>query len=276
MLLILQLLLLLTLSGTTDGYYYYMTAECTTSSKTLSDVEYINTHYFNKDPVIRFNSTVGLYVGYTELGVKNAERMNNDPEILQRRRGSLDTFCKHDLPVEYSHVLDKSVKPTVKLSSEKQSSGDHPAMLMCSAYDFYPPAIEVYWVRDGIKVTSDVVSVEEMADGDWYYQVHSHLEYTPKSGEQISCVVEHASSEQPIIQDWDGSVNKSERNKIAIGASGLVLGIILFAAGFIYYKKKSSGVCDVEDSPLISGGEAEESITQILTFTSASLIISCL
>ena len=33
----------------------------------------------------------------------------------------------------------------------------------------------------------------------------------------------------------------TERNKIAIGASGLVLGIVLSAAGFIYYKKKSSG-----------------------------------
>jgi len=32
-----------------------------------------------------------------------------------------------------------------------------------------------------------------------------------------------------------------ERNKIAIGASGLVLGIIIAAAGLIYYKKKSTG-----------------------------------
>jgi len=32
-----------------------------------------------------------------------------------------------------------------------------------------------------------------------------------------------------------------ERNKIAIGSSGLVLGIIIAAAGLIYYKKKSSG-----------------------------------
>lgn len=32
-----------------------------------------------------------------------------------------------------------------------------------------------------------------------------------------------------------------DKSKIAIGASGLVLGIVLSAAGFIYYKKKSSG-----------------------------------
>ncbi|KAI4880977.1 hypothetical protein NFI96_013658 [Prochilodus magdalenae] len=126
---------------------------------------------------------------------------------------------------------------------------------MCSAYGFYPRAIEVYWLRDGVKVTSDVISTEDMADGDWYYQIHSYLEYTPKSGERISCVVEHASSDKPMIYHWEPSLSEPERNKLAIGTSGLVLGIILAAAGFAYYKKKSSGVGDdVEDSPLISGG----------------------
>jgi len=37
------------------------------------------------------------------------------------------------------------------------------------------------------------------------------------------------------------SLPEPERNKIAIGSSGLVLGIIIAAAGFIYYKKKSTG-----------------------------------
>ncbi|XDV48673.1 hypothetical protein PO909_018057 [Leuciscus waleckii] len=112
---------------------------------------------------------------------------------------------------------------------------------MCSAYEFYPEKIKVSWLRDGTLMTTDVTSTMEMADGDWYYQIHSHLEYTPKSGEKISCVVEHASSSQPIVKDWNPSMPESERNKIAIGSSGLVLGIIIAAAGLIYYKKKSSG-----------------------------------
>ncbi|XP_066500554.1 rano class II histocompatibility antigen, A beta chain-like isoform X2 [Hoplias malabaricus] len=134
-----------------------------------------------------------------------------------------------------------SVRPRVKLMAEKEPSGGHTAMLVCSAYDFYPPAIDVYWQRDGKRETTATISTDELAEGDWYYQVHSHLEYTPKSGEKISCVVEHASFSEPVVYDWDPSLPESDRNKIAIGASGLVLGIILSAAGFIYYKKKSSG-----------------------------------
>ncbi|XP_035392015.1 rano class II histocompatibility antigen, A beta chain-like [Electrophorus electricus] len=124
--------------------------------------------------------------------------------------------------------------------SLKQASGSQPAMLMYSAYNFYPKKIKVSWLRDGEPVTSDVTATEELADGDWYYQIHSHLEYTPKSGEKISCVVEHASFQKPMVYDWDPTLPESERNKVAIGASGLVLGIILSAAGFIYYKRKSS------------------------------------
>ncbi|XP_072538656.1 H-2 class II histocompatibility antigen, I-E beta chain-like [Salminus brasiliensis] len=239
MILTVQLLLLLTLSLRTDGYYRYGVDECIFSSA-LTDVEFIRTIYFNKAPYARFNSTVGEFVGFTEYGVKQAKYWNSLPD-LQQMKGELDRYCKPNIETDYSEVLVKSVKPTIELQSEQQASGDHPAMLMCSAYDFYPPAIDVYWLRNGQKVTTDVISTEEMADGDWYYQIHSHLEYTPKSGEKISCVVEHASSKKPIITDWDPSLPESEKNKVAIGASGLVLGIVLSAAGFIYYKKKSKG-----------------------------------
>lgn len=86
--------------------------------------------------------------------------------------------------------------------SEHKASGDQPAMLMCSAYDFYPAAIDIYWLRDGKKETGGVTKTDEMSEGDWYYQIHSHLQYTPKSGEKISCVVEHVSSNKPMIYDW--------------------------------------------------------------------------
>ncbi|XP_026852303.2 H-2 class II histocompatibility antigen, E-D beta chain-like [Electrophorus electricus] len=236
----LQLLLVITAVLGTDGYYHYVIAECLSSSSALTDVVLIATFYFNKDPVLRFNSTVGEYVGFTELGVKNAEIWNKGPEV-QQARAQLEGYCKNNLRIDYSAVLDKAVKPKVQLKSELQSDGSRPALLMCSAYDFYPPVIKISWLRDGQKVTSAVTSTEEMPEGDWFYQIHSQLDYIPKSGERISCVVEHASFQQPMVYDWDPTLPESERNKVAIGASGLVLGIILSAAGFIYYKKKSTG-----------------------------------
>ncbi|KAL6456322.1 hypothetical protein MHYP_G00348650 [Metynnis hypsauchen] len=236
MILILQLLLALSLRA--DGYDMYIVVDCITSSPDLTDAEYIYTYYFNKGPYIRFNSTVGEFVGYTEFGIRSAERWNKGPEV-QQQRGELERYCKPNLQLDYLNILDKAVMPEIRLRSEKQASEGHPALLMCSAYGFYPPVIDIYWLRDGQKVTSGVITSEVMANGNWYYQIHSHLEYTPTSGEKISCVVEHASSKKPIIVDWGGSFRDSDRDKIIIGASGFVLGIILSTAGFLYYKKKS-------------------------------------
>ncbi|XP_010893892.4 SLA class II histocompatibility antigen, DQ haplotype D beta chain-like [Esox lucius] len=232
----------LSISYRTDGYYEQVVDECRFTSKDLQDAEFIRSYVFNMVEDVRFNSSVGEYVGYTELGVKNAKAWNSDPGELAGIRAQLDSYCRNNAGIHYSAVLDKTAKPYVRMSSVTPPSGRHTAMLMCSAYDFYPKQIRVTWQRDGHEIKSDVTSTEELADGDWYYQIHSHLEYTPKSGEKISCMVEHSSLPEPMVYDWDPSMPESERNKIAIGASGLVLGAIIALAGLVYYKKKSAGV----------------------------------
>ncbi|XP_076581474.1 H-2 class II histocompatibility antigen, E-S beta chain-like [Chaetodon auriga] len=226
---------------TADGFEEFATARCLFNSTDLKDIEYIYSYYYNKLEYIRFSSSVGEYVGYTDYGMKNAERFNKDPSILSTMRAEKERFCQHNIGNWYQNVLTKSVEPYVVLHSVTPPAGKHPAMLVCSVFGFYPKQIRVSWLRDGHKVTSDVTSTDELADADWFYQIHSHLEYTPRSGEKISCVVEHASLREPLVTDWDPSMPESERNKIAIGASGLILGLILSLAGFIYYKRKARG-----------------------------------
>ncbi|XP_056152639.1 HLA class II histocompatibility antigen, DQ beta 1 chain-like, partial [Lampris incognitus] len=224
-----------------DAFLHYDLFTCVFTSSELPDIEYIYSMNFNKIEYIRFNSTVGKYVGYTDHGIHNAERWNNDPADLAEMRAEKERYCKHNIDNEYQAALDKTAEPSVRLTSVTPPSGRHPAMLMCSVYNFYPKYISVTWLRDGQPVTSDVTSTDELANGDWYYQIHSHLEYTPRSGEKITCMVEHASFPSPKKVDWNPSMPQSDRNKIAIGASGLVLGLILSLAGLIYYKRKARG-----------------------------------
>nr|NP_571551.3 major histocompatibility complex class II DAB precursor [Danio rerio]CAK11370.1 novel protein similar to vertebrate major histocompatibility complex class II DAB gene (mhc2dab) [Danio rerio] len=237
----LVILMLSTFTGTADGYYDYIKQQCFYSTSDYSDMVYLASYSFNKVVDTQFNSSVGKFVGYTEQGLIFAENFNKDQAYLHQLKAQVDTFCRHNAQIWDSAVRDKAVLPEVTIKSVRQAEGRHPAVLLCSAYEFYPKKIKMSWLRDGKEVTSDVTSTMEMADGDWYYQIHSHLEYTPKSGEKIQCLVEHASLTQPLTKDWNPHISESDRNKFAIGASGLVLGIIIAIAGLIYYKKKSTG-----------------------------------
>nr|AAA49378.1 MHC class II protein [Morone saxatilis] len=234
-------LLFITSLYTADGFRYFETDRCVFNSTDLKDIKYIRSEYYNKLEIARFSSSVGEFVGYTELGLRWAKYWNNNPSYLAQMRGEKERYCQHNIGNWYSNILDKSVQSYVRLHSVAPPAGKHPSMLVCSVCDFFPKHIRVSWLRDGQEVTSDVTSTDELADADWFYQIHSHLEYTPRSGEKISCVVEHASLKEPLVTDWDPSMPESERNKIAIGASGLILGLILSLAGFIYYKRKARG-----------------------------------
>ncbi|XP_068191962.1 H-2 class II histocompatibility antigen, E-S beta chain-like [Antennarius striatus] len=223
------------------GYLNYAVSICNFNSSQLDDIEYIKSYHFNKVELLRFSSKVGHYVGYTEFGIYQAEYFNNQSDILDYSRQQKEAFCQHNINIYTKAILDKSVEPNVTLRAVTLPDGRHPNILVCNVYDFYPPQISVNWFRDGHKVTADVTSTDELPDADWYYQIQSHLEYTPRSGETISCVVEHISLKQPLVITWDPSMPESERNKIVIGASGLILGLTLSLAGFIYYKKKAGG-----------------------------------
>ncbi|XP_029996502.1 rano class II histocompatibility antigen, A beta chain-like isoform X1 [Sphaeramia orbicularis] len=258
--------------------YFQCNACCTFDGPGWEHMEYTVRHFYNKKLGMLYNSTTGNYTGFTEYGIHVAHVLQNDPYGQIARKIENDLMCKDrlfvvkDLDVGMTccflrpfsllhfvrHVLfelflDSSglavirsgghllfhivpgnftVAPTVKVTRVM-----HPSGLLCSAYDFYPKQIRVMWFRNGQEVVS---FTEAIPDGDWYYQIHSYLEYTPTPGQTISCVVEHTSLHEPLIQVWDSSLPKSQRIIDGVGTFFLVLGLVCMSVGFIYYKRKSA------------------------------------
>ncbi|XP_034150251.1 H-2 class II histocompatibility antigen, A-S alpha chain isoform X2 [Esox lucius] len=150
------------------------------------------------------------YFFNTDITFYHFSTLTFDPED-----GDLYT-CTVEHPALDEPLTRKWVQPYVRLSVEKHPSDRHPTMLKCSAYKFYPRKIRVTWLRDGQEVPMS--STEELANGDWYYQIHSYLEFTPTPGEKISCMVEHPSLTEPMILHWanrNAGRNNTIRNQQA-------------------------------------------------------------
>ncbi|XP_048065079.1 H-2 class II histocompatibility antigen, A-U beta chain-like isoform X3 [Megalobrama amblycephala] len=222
---------------TVQGNYGYLHVLCRVPD-TQQNTEFIFSVNYNMIKYLRYNSTENKAVGFTEFGEKLAEEYNNNTLLPAHQEFVLDR-CKKIGDVILN--LGLTAPPEVIIRLDREANGNQKAVLVCSAYDFYPKPIKLTWMRDDKEVTADVTSTEELDDGDWYYQIHSHLEYFPKPGEKISCVVEHASFHRPMVYHWDPSLSESERSKIILGAVGLVMGVVMAAGGLIYHKRKQTG-----------------------------------
>uniref|UniRef100_A0A8C6SJ08 Ig-like domain-containing protein n=1 Tax=Neogobius melanostomus TaxID=47308 RepID=A0A8C6SJ08_9GOBI len=169
---------LLLLLGTTDGYLNGRIARCVFNSTRPEDIQYIDSYFYNKLEFIRFDSKVGRFVGYTELGVMNAERVNKDPAELERYRHEKDRYCVHNIEIWNNNILTKSVEPYGVIHTA--SSGGSERVLVCSVYGFYPKHITVTWTNNNQQITTGVINSETMPDRDWTFQLHTHLEYAPR------------------------------------------------------------------------------------------------
>ncbi|XP_068592589.1 DLA class II histocompatibility antigen, DR-1 beta chain-like [Cebidichthys violaceus] len=230
------LLFLLLLCSRADAFFGHGLVRCQFTS--LEDVVYVEQYYFSKFLLIQYNSTLGKFTGYTERAIDIADGLNKSPDLMRQEKKN-EKKCKSHIQ-SVLDLLSKSVEPSVRLRSVDAAGSKHPGMLVCSAYNFYPKQIRVTWLRNGNNVTSDVTSTEELPNGNWLYQIHSYLEFTPRPGEKITCIVEHASLTGPKLYEWDPA-NESQRNKIAVGTAGLLLGLVFLVIGLIYYKKNNAG-----------------------------------
>ncbi|XP_037641191.1 rano class II histocompatibility antigen, A beta chain-like isoform X2 [Sebastes umbrosus] len=231
-----SLLFLLLLFSRADALFGYGLLCCQFTSP--DDLVYVEQIYYNKVFLIEYNSTEGKYTGYTEKAKELADGLNKSPAMKRKEKKNEEKY-RSSVPLILA-LLSKTVEPSVRVRSVEAAGSKHPGMLVCSVYGFYPKQIRVAWLRNGKEVTSEVTSTEELPNGNWLYQMHSYLEFTPRPGETITCKVEHASLLEPGLYDWDPAF-ESQRNKIAVGTAGLLLGLVFLVAGLIYYKKNTAG-----------------------------------
>lgn len=234
--LLLLCLLLQQSEVTADGKYFHILKTCQFVEKSSQcDVLYQIQYQYNGRLQALYNSSTEKVVGFTEYGKVFADIVNNDTHYLRVRRNDLNYYCKIQADLIYKTIRGKAVPPVTRLKTVRSGSGGGSVVLVCSAYNFYPRQIRLSWLRDGVPIPDPPgVILTEMPGGAWRYQIHSHLEHTLKTGQNISCVVEHVGLQEPRLLHLE----YSEVVGLPLGGSVLGVGVtvLLCAMGCLWRK----------------------------------------
>uniref|UniRef100_A0A673LVZ9 MHC class II beta chain N-terminal domain-containing protein n=1 Tax=Sinocyclocheilus rhinocerous TaxID=307959 RepID=A0A673LVZ9_9TELE len=144
--------------------------ECEYSKEDLSDMVYTVKLVFNQKLRCSYDSRLGKYVGYDELGIRNAEHYNNQKTGNESRESELIEELHHLNLLEMMVTFTTFISLSLHLSSQpcKARYGQLTA-LECHAYDSYPQ-----------------VSTQ-LDNGDWI---------------PVSCRMEHSGLEEPLVVQW--------------------------------------------------------------------------
>ncbi|XP_043819590.1 H-2 class II histocompatibility antigen, E-S beta chain-like [Dromiciops gliroides] len=222
-----------------EHFTEYSTSECYFVNGT-ERVRYMDRYFYNREEYVRFDSDIGEYLAVSELGRGIDNYLNSQKEILEDRRDSVHTFCRHNYKVFDPFLVPRHVEPEVTVYPSKMAPLGHHNLLVCSVTGFYPGDIEVRWLLNGQEETAGVVSTGLISNGDWTYQVLVMLEMTPRRGDVYTCHVEHSSLQRPVTLDWKAQ-SGSAQSKMLSGVGGLVLGLIFFGVGLVVHRRSQKG-----------------------------------
>lgn len=81
-------------------------------------------------------------------------------------------------------------QPVVNVYTETPVEFGVKNRLICHCSGFHPPRISMRLMKDGAEMPSSA-ETDLSFDRDWTYYKTKHIEFTPKEGEEYTCVVTH-------------------------------------------------------------------------------------
>ncbi|XP_060119922.1 H-2 class II histocompatibility antigen, E-S beta chain-like [Heteronotia binoei] len=223
-------------------FLYQEKAECRFANGTAGEVRYLERFIDGRQEFLRFDSRRGWFEAVTELGERQARDFNSQKDWMDYERSVVDRFCRLNYDVfAKGLILSRTAEPLVKISPTKGDPLAHHTLLICTAAGYYPPGIDIKWLKNGQEQTQGVGYDDEIQNADWTYQYQAMLETVPQRGDVYACQVEHKSVKEPISVQWEPRTSDSAKSKVWTGAVGAVLGLVFVAVGLYLYLKSRKG-----------------------------------
>ncbi|XP_053144113.1 H-2 class II histocompatibility antigen, E-S beta chain-like [Hemicordylus capensis] len=242
-------------AGPTEHFVYQSRDQClcTLHGTQLGSYYFLETYAWGRQDYVRFDSRVGEFRAVTPLGEPDAQYWNSQKATLEIKRHEADSVCRHNYEAVIPFARARSVQPQVTIIPTDYDPSSHNTLLVCSVTGFYPPEIEIKWLRNGKEEgESKVATTDLMRNGDWTYQIHVMLETHLERGDVYACQVEHSSLNGTVITvQWDPQ-SDSARNKLWTGVVGIVLGLVFLLPGLVLFLKNKKGRGIPQPAGLIS------------------------
>ncbi|XP_072286098.1 class I histocompatibility antigen, F10 alpha chain-like [Pyxicephalus adspersus] len=130
-----------------------------------------------------------------------------------------------------------SVKPRIQVSEQKL--GDV-TILQCHVYGFYPRAVTVKWLKNGIDKINENQENKILPHTGGTYQTTVSIDVQDRESDTYSCHVDHSSLMETVIILWGYKRPRYHNDNPNIGLIvGLVVVVLIGVGvlGFIIWKK---------------------------------------
>uniref|UniRef100_A0A8D0BKM1 Ig-like domain-containing protein n=1 Tax=Salvator merianae TaxID=96440 RepID=A0A8D0BKM1_SALMN len=120
-----------------------------------------------------------------------------------------------------------------------------PNMLVCFADRFFPPVLNIKWLKNGQPVSQGVEETAFYPSVDATFRKFSYLPLVPEDGDVYVCQVDHWGLDRPLVNIWTAKAptllpETMENTLCALGLALAILGIITGPIIFIKARRMRS------------------------------------
>uniref|UniRef100_A0A8C3SND6 Ig-like domain-containing protein n=1 Tax=Chelydra serpentina TaxID=8475 RepID=A0A8C3SND6_CHESE len=134
-----------------------------------------------------------------------------------------------------NHTQAQNVPPEVTVFHEDPVELGEPNVLICFVDKFFPPVLNMTWLKNGEEVTGGVYETDFYPSQDYSFRKFSYLPFLPSQGDFYNCRVEHWGLPEPFTKHWEAQLPTPvpETTETLVCALGLAVGIVGIIAGTI-------------------------------------------
>ncbi|XP_006882259.1 PREDICTED: HLA class II histocompatibility antigen, DP alpha 1 chain-like [Elephantulus edwardii] len=137
-----------------------------------------------------------------------------------------------------NHTQDTNVPPEVTVFPKEPVELGQPNTLICHIDNFFPPVLNVTWLRNGEVVTKGVGESLFLPRTDYKFynfQKLHYLTFVPSAEDVYDCKVEHWGLEEPFLKHWEAQepIQVPETTETVVCILGLAVGLVGIIAGTV-------------------------------------------